>query len=924
MRFFPETPAEERPAFHAAAKDFLERADPKLVRRFSPLARAKWHLAATGRGDELVELLRHERANPGVFAVRGLRRPRTQLPGVDGSSLPPAVRHLTRGELPVRSRLTELAWENGRLTARGYAYIPNVPSATGRRSLRIAALRRRGTKSTIPLRLRTVLEPRATAEADEHRYDWSGFEISVDPARLRSRGRWQPGEWLMGIGIPRRGGMSVGGVMKGDAGSAGHGQVRTLADGVRLVVGHDRGRLLLRVDVVPAEIESQEADGDGLTVTLRSRGTADDGRTPTALRLVHGATGREPAGRESAGRGATGRETDHPLEKRGVGGDGWVRYTARLPFAGLPVDGVAAGRARTLGAFIVFADGTTRRATAVEGLRPLVHPLPGGQELAVAADDERTYVPRVRVVSPVVDRVEWAEDGELLLAGTYPAPGGGSMKLILRHERRGEDLTVPVECVDGRFTARLRPDAVPGYGGTLPLREGRWLPYFRPRDTWDHTRDVPMTVRPDLTGPLPAVRRGDRRTYTVERTDHDRIFIESGPVLGADARGGYRQRRLRETHTRTQRKLPLRDTVLYDSFGGRQFSDSPRAVHRELARRRVDVEHLVVVRDQQVELPPGVRGVEWASEEWYEALARSRYIVTNDDLGEWFVRREGQIVVQTWHGAPLTRVGADLLGTERADLAHIATLEERSRQYSFFVTPNALSTPVMKRALRLECEILEAGYPRNDVFHAHDRVRTASAVRERLGIPEGRKVVLYAPTWRPGRGSADPENRTAPAERIDAVAARGALGDDHVLLHRRHHKEVGGVPGAGDGFVWDVTYYPDIADLYLITDVLVTDYSSALFDFAHSGRPMLFLTYDLEHHRDSLGGFSYDFFTARPPGPLLRTSGELVRAIRGIDAVTAEHRENYAQFRVDFCEPSDGFASARVADRMLDLGKGLD
>lgn len=906
MKYFPETPVEERTAFHTAAKDFLAQAAPKLVRQFSPMARVKWHLAASGRGDELVDVLHYERENPGVFAVKGLRRARIELPGVESSSLPPTVRNFTRSELPVRGKLTDLAWQDGRLVVRGYAYIPNVPSATGKRSLRVAVLRRQGSRSTIPLRLRTVLEPRATAEAKGalHCYDWSGFELAIDPSRLRSRGQWQSGTWRLGIGIPRPGGMSVGSVLKSNSGAAGHSQVHVLDDGVRLVAGYDRNRLKLSVDVVPSEVESQETDDNGLTVTLRSRGTAAAaGKAPTALRIDHE---------------GTEFSIDLPLEAGAVGTDGWHRHTARLPFGDLPVAGVVPGKARKYRARIVFADGTMRRATIGQSLRTGVQQLPGTLEFAVLTDGAGNFTPQLRSVQPVLDKAEWSESGELTLSGTYTGPAE-KMKFVLRHSGRNEDKPLPAEFHDGRFTARLTPDAMPSYDGTLPLRAGRWLPFLRARDEWNHRHDIPVTIRPDLVGTLPSAHKGARRTYTLERLDYDRVFLESGPVLEPELRGAYRQRLMRDVYTPEQRKLPLREAVLYNSFGGKQFSDSPRAVYEELVRRGTQVEHIAMVHDEQVVLPPGVRGVLWGSKEWYEALARSRYIVTNGGIREWFVRREGQVVVQTWHGTPLKRIGADLLGTPQANLAYISSLPQRSRQYSLFITPNAFTTPIMTNSFRLQCEVLEAGYPRNDVFHAPDRVKRAAAVREKLGIPAGKKVVLYAPTWRDDQRYGG--RRFKLDNQIDVTAAQEQLGDDHVLLYRKHHKVLDSIPGAGQGFVWDVTYYPDIADLYLIADVLITDYSSVLFDFAHSGRPMLFFTYDLEHYRDTLRGFYFDF-TSRAPGPLIKTSAELVDAIRNIEAVTEEYKEKYAQFRVDFCEPSDGLAAARVVDRMLTVNEG--
>jgi CDP-glycerol glycerophosphotransferase (TagB/SpsB family) len=148
---------------------------------------------------------------------------------------------------------------------------------------------------------------------------------------------------------------------------------------------------------------------------------------------------------------------------------------------------------------------------------------------------------------------------------------------------------------------------------------------------------------------------------------------------------------------------------------------------------------------------------------------------------------------------------------------------------------------------------------------------------------------------------------------------RRALGQDHVLLVRPHAHVVDTVPGAGNGFVWDVGSYPDIQDLYLVADVLLTDYSSAMFDFAVTGRPMLFFTYDLELYRDTLRGFYLDF-EAQAPGPLLRTSAEVVAALLDLDAAVEPYRSAYEVFRKTYCDLDDGAASARVVDRMLELG----
>ena len=114
----------------------------------------------------------------------------------------------------------------------------------------------------------------------------------------------------------------------------------------------------------------------------------------------------------------------------------------------------------------------------------------------------------------------------------------------------------------------------------------------------------------------------------------------------------------------------------------------------------------------------------------------------------------------------------------------------------------------------------------------------------------------------------------------------------------------------------DVSAYPDATELMLAADVLVTDYSSMMFDFANTGRPMLFFTYDLDAYRDEIRGFYFDF-AERAPGPLLRTTDELAAALQDIDAVVSEHAERYREFAAEFCELDDGRAAERVVDRLF-------
>ncbi|MYV64046.1 CDP-glycerol:glycerophosphate glycerophosphotransferase, partial [Streptomyces sp. SID4931] len=428
---------------------------------------------------------------------------------------------------------------------------------------------------------------------------------------------------------------------------------------------------------------------------------------------------------------------------------------------------------------------------------------------------------------------------------------------------------------------------------------------------------------------------GGETGLRLERRHGDRLSVVAPPDLPAAGRSAYSRRLLRAAHHPDQRTprtshasrtlplpLPLRDTVLY--AGG----DSPRAVHAELVRRGTDAEHLWVTGTTPgriTHVPPGARAVPVHSAAWYEALARSRRIVTDDQLPAWFERRPGQTVVQTWHGTPLGRFGSGLADSLYADHQHLATLPQRSAQWSVLISPSRFATPLLRRSLSYEGEVLEAGSPANDVLFPPVRDKAAEEVRRGLGIPEEHRVVLYAPTYRdhlahpPSAASASSADRTAPGPyRWDPALAphalARALGPGHTVLVRRHPRVTGSVP-AGPG-VLDVSHHPGASGLLLIADVLVTDYAGLMFDFALTGRPMLFHTYDLEHYRDTVRGFCLDFET-RAPGPLLVTTDEVAQTLRDTDRSAARHADAYESFRRDYCDLDDGNAAARVADRLL-------
>ncbi|MCX4396287.1 CDP-glycerol glycerophosphotransferase family protein [Streptomyces sp. NBC_01767] len=903
---------EYREAFMADAGAFLDRmermdgagrADRAVAHEFPVSLRIKWQLVKERRLPELLEVLAFERANgAGTFTVGGVPgRRQAGFPGI-----PDTVR-LARTDLPAVARLLDARWgDDGKLRLRGYAYIRNLPATTPRHSLKMGMVRATQGQVLRTVPVRGVLAPEATADSGQqlHRYDHSGFEMTLDPRRLR------PGGWMVGMMVAAQGTVRRVAVRAVETGAA-QPLVHDLGDGRRAVLDYRGGRLRLTLTQLPARCESHRFGTD-----LELTGRLYEGARPKALVLTC--------------EGVADQEFGHPVECRPDG-----RFTVRIPLADLAgmagappaphrapreVEPEPGGRWR---ARLVLADGTrVPLAVAPESAPPVVADAAGELVLDLSGQ-------------PFVEWAAWTPDGALRVEGVTGAGTGvrqdeGPDRLVLRHEALRETVSVPVthdergagvpEGVDGkvregayggrRFTAFLAPSVAAG------LCEGRWEAYLGGR---------PVRVPAGLAARLPLRRSGPvaaapvpGREFALDRRSGDRLTLWAGPVAVPAERGAFRRAELRGRHYPSRRAMPLRNAVLYT--GG----DSPRAVHTELLRRGVESEHLWVTDGVHGGVPPTAVPVIEHSAAWYEALARSRRIVTADQLPEWFERRPDQTVVQTWHGAPLGRFGADLAGTLYADHQELATLPHRSAQWSVLVSPSRHTTPLLRRALDYRGEILEAGSPANDLLFSPDRAKTAERVRRRLGIPDGRRVVLYAPTYRDQLahpcGADDERPRYRWDTALDPAALARSIGSAHTVLVRRHPRVTGSVPERAG--VRDVSAHPDTAELLLIADVLVTDYAGLMFDFAHTGRPMLFHTYDLAHYRDTVRGFCLDFEN-RAPGPLLARADQIAALLRDAGSLAesaARHADAYESFRRDFCDLDDGGAAARVADRLLAAG----
>jgi CDP-glycerol glycerophosphotransferase len=409
---------------------------------------------------------------------------------------------------------------------------------------------------------------------------------------------------------------------------------------------------------------------------------------------------------------------------------------------------------------------------------------------------------------------------------------------------------------------------------------------------------------------------------TGDETTSARLLLQEGRVQiwvrhgRAEDRGPRNQHLLQTRYYPRARQQPLQDVVLFQSWAGKQYSCNPRAVFEEMRRQGRSERALWVRRNAAVNVPDGVPWVQMWSREYYEALATARYVVSNDAMPVYFAKQPGSNYLQTWHGTPLKRIGFDV---ENLNLNNPRYLEEFAvevTKWDQLISPNAYSTEIFRRAFGYQGEMLETGYPRNDIFYAPNVDDLRAEVRGRLGVEPDRRVILWAPTWRDDQR--DASGRYSLPMPFELSTWDRILDPDDVLLFRGHQllRETTGGMLRGLRSVRNVTLYPDIQDLYLAADVLITDYSSVMFDFANTRRPMIFYTWDLEMYRDKIRGFYVDFENDAP-GPVVTDLAGLHKAITEIDAAAKDAEGRYARFVERYCGLEDGKASARVVDAIF-------
>ncbi len=361
--------------------------------------------------------------------------------------------------------------------------------------------------------------------------------------------------------------------------------------------------------------------------------------------------------------------------------------------------------------------------------------------------------------------------------------------------------------------------------------------------------------------------------------------------------------------------------VFFESFYGRQVGCNPLALDREIARRFPEARRYWSVTNEEQRVPEGATAVLVGGREWTAARRRARLLIVNDWLRKGFSPKRHQTVLQTWHGTMLKHLA---LGRPGVGLRTRIAIHRESRRWDLLLSQNPHATEQFRSSYAYRGPIIETGYPRDDALaravlgpHALNPVPVRAA-RQALGVRDEQRVLVYAPTWR--------DRGITLVDDLDVVALAEALGEGWTVVVRGHTRtHAFGTYGMGHPRVVDASRHPDVNDVILAADLLVTDYSSIMFDASITQVPMIFFVPDLAAYRDRERGFTFDF-ERTAPGPLLTTRDEVVSHAAALaqDGSEAEWVQRCdpaaAAWRARFVPHDDGRAAERVVDELVGRG----
>ena len=301
--------------------------------------------------------------------------------------------------------------------------------------------------------------------------------------------------------------------------------------------------------------------------------------------------------------------------------------------------------------------------------------------------------------------------------------------------------------------------------------------------------------------------------------------------------------------------IPMDEKSVIFSAHSRKYNDSPRAIYEYMISRPEfsDYKFYWALDDTNIELPGNAIKIVPDTLTYFRTALKCKYWITCVNIERSLkFKRKKCVYLNTWHGIPIKTVGNMAVGRKDYDFSYI----------DYFCISGEYEIDLYKESFNVQpSQIIKTGLPRNDVLYKTTK-EEIDAIKQRIGIPQDKRIILYAPTWRDSKDGGKSYSIKPP---MDLKKWEEALGEEYILLFRTHPytNELLGVDF--NDFVRDFTTYPNINDLMKVSDILISDYSATIFDYSILERPIISFAYDCDEYRKERG-FALDPKTEMPGG----------------------------------------------------------
>lgn len=364
--------------------------------------------------------------------------------------------------------------------------------------------------------------------------------------------------------------------------------------------------------------------------------------------------------------------------------------------------------------------------------------------------------------------------------------------------------------------------------------------------------------------------------------------------------------------------IPInKNTIIFESSVGRNYTGNPKAIYEEIVEQKLDEKYkcIWILENLSENIPGKNKKVKRLRFRYFYYMIRAKFWIMDSRQPSYLKKKKGNVYIQTWHGTPLKKLGLDMnfvnMGGHKDINEYRNTFKNNSSRWDFLISQNSYSTKIFKHAFAFDKTVLEIGYPRNDILFKYSE-NMVDKIKNKIGVDKSKKVILYAPTWRDNQYNKDGQYKFQLPINLQKFVRK--FKDEYVLILKPHYLIADKIDVSEykeNVKVCGINY--DIQELYTISDLMITDYSSVMFDYSILNKPIIFYMYDLNQYKNEIREFYFDILN-EAPGKIVLNDNDLMNAIDTIDNISKEYKDKYSIFCEKYNSKDNGNASKKIIE----------